>query len=81
MRKGGLSSSRKNRTGRDLIPLIKEYLNEEGNPDAPGYLARCLCWRVPIYAYLFSEDCFDIGTPESYQEVNDIYCRKLNPSG
>ena len=67
--------------GRDLIPLIKEYLNKGGNPDAPGYLARWLCRRVPIYAYLFSEDCLDIGTPESYQEVNRIYSRKLSPQG
>ncbi|MBA7658132.1 UTP--glucose-1-phosphate uridylyltransferase [subsurface metagenome] len=63
---------------REIIPLIRKYLSEGNNKDAPGFLAQWMCQRVAMYAYFFKEECYDVGTPESYQAVNEIYCRKLD---
>ena len=62
---------------REVIPLIKQYLTEGNNKDAPGFLLQWLCRRVPVYAFLFKEECYDIGTTESYREVDRIYSKKL----
>ncbi len=60
-----------------MIPLIKQYLTEGNNKDAPGFLLQWLCRRVPVYAFLFKEECYDIVTTESYREVDRIYSKKL----
>jgi len=58
------------------LPRINQYLKEGGNPDAPGNLLSWLVQKDPAYAFLFSEDCYDIGTVESYRQVNSIYMEK-----
>jgi glucose-1-phosphate thymidylyltransferase len=55
---------------RDTLPLIGDYLSKGFNPDAPGNFPAWLYKIKEVYAYSFNGDCFDIGTPESYQEVN-----------
>jgi glucose-1-phosphate thymidylyltransferase len=45
-----------------VLPLVGRYLEEGGNPDAPGYM--------------LSSPCRDIGTPEAYREANDFYGKK-----
>lgn len=59
-----------------VLPLVGRYLQEGGNPDAPGYLAAWLCRRLEMYAYMLSSPCRDIGTPEAYREANDFYGKK-----
>lgn len=54
---------------RDTLPLIKTYLDQGGNPDAPGNFPSWLYKRKPLRLYKFTGECFDIGTPESYKEV------------
>ncbi len=56
---------------KDTLPLFKQYLNEGGNSDAPGFFPAWLLKKKDVYAYIFHGDCFDIGTPESYHEVNE----------
>lgn len=58
---------------RETVPMIKQYLEEGGNPDAPGFFPSWLHKKKNVYAYLFNGDCYDIGTPESYKEVNRIF--------
>ncbi|MBQ4527957.1 MAG: nucleotidyltransferase family protein [Clostridia bacterium] len=58
---------------KETIPLIKKYLDEGNNPDAPGFFPSWLYKRKDVYAYAFSGECYDIGTPESYNEVNRIF--------
>lgn len=58
---------------RDTVPMIKQYLSEGNNPDAPGFFPSWLCKRKPIMAYAFDGECYDIGTPKSYEEVNKIF--------
>lgn len=58
---------------KDTLPLIKKYLAEGNNPDAPGFFPSWLHKVSPVYAYTFEGECYDIGTPESYEEVNKIF--------
>ncbi|MBP3447927.1 MAG: nucleotidyltransferase family protein [Clostridia bacterium] len=61
---------------QETLPLIKQYLEEGNNPDAPGFFPSWLYQRKPIYAYKFVGECYDIGTHESYREV----CEKFGNS-
>ncbi len=58
---------------KDTLPLIKKYLAEGGNPDAPGFFPSWLHKIRPVYAYEFCGECYDIGTHDSYKEVNEIF--------
>jgi glucose-1-phosphate thymidylyltransferase len=56
-----------------MIHKIGSYLAEGGNPDAPGFFTQWVVKREPVYAYIFTEKCYDVGNLESYREVNRIY--------
>ena len=58
---------------RLTIPLIKIYLKEGNNPDAPGNFIPWLLKKRPVYAYCFKGQRYDIGTMASYQEVCRIF--------
>ena len=53
--------------------MFREYLESGNNPDAPGNFPAWLYKRKDVYAYTFSGECYDIGTPESYREVCRMY--------
>jgi len=59
---------------RETIPLIKRYLLEGENPDAPGNFIPWLIKHKNVYAYEFRGERFDIGTVESYEKV----CEKFS---
>jgi len=63
------------------LPLVQEYLEGGGTPDAPGFLVQWLCQRIPLYAYIFSEPCFDVGTPETYRWVDRLYRSRFTNEG
>jgi len=58
---------------KDTVPMIKQYLDEGNNPDAPGFFPSWLYRKKPVFAYHFEGICYDIGTHESYKEVCDIF--------
>lgn len=58
---------------RDTLPLIRQYLDDGNNPDAPGNFPVWLYSRKPVRAYMFDGICIDIGTRESYDEVKDSF--------
>lgn len=58
---------------QDTLPLFKTYLDLGKNPDAPGHFPAWLHTIKDVYAYIFQGECYDIGTPESYQEVNTLF--------
>ena len=58
---------------RETVPMFREYLDGGNNPDAPGNFPAWLYKRKDVYAYTFSGECYDIGTPESYREVCRMY--------
>jgi glucose-1-phosphate thymidylyltransferase len=63
---------------RDSLHLVGRYLEEDGNKDAPGYLLQWLCRRIPVYAWMFTEPCYDVGTPESYRRVDELFRSRRN---
>jgi glucose-1-phosphate thymidylyltransferase len=62
---------------RDTLPLIRQYLNEGQNSDAPGNFIPWLLTRKPVYAYKFEGRRYDIGTMESYQEVCRLFEERI----
>ena len=60
---------------KDTVPLIKQYLEEGNNPDAPGFFPSWLYKQKTVMTYAFDGDCYDIGTPKSYEEVNKIFSK------
>ncbi|MGI6326833.1 MAG: nucleotidyltransferase family protein [Saccharofermentanales bacterium] len=57
----------------ETLPLIGHYLQTGNNPDAPGNFPAWLYKRKPLRCYLFEGICIDIGTPEAYANVENIF--------
>ncbi len=51
------------------VDLLSQYLEDDNNPDEPGWFVQWLQAREPTYAYTFEGAWFDIGTPESYLDA------------
>ena len=58
---------------KEVIPMIKEYLEAGNKPDAPSYLFEYIYQRMPSYGFVFEEDFFDVGTHESLALVREKY--------
>jgi len=58
---------------KETVPMIKKYLDEGNNPDAPGFFPSWLYKHKEVFAYKFEGECYDIGTPKSYEDVNRIF--------
>ncbi|MFC4246727.1 sugar phosphate nucleotidyltransferase [Natribaculum luteum] len=54
---------------RESLSLLSTYLEEDNNPDEPGWFVQWLQEREPTYAFCFEGAWFDIGTPESYLDA------------
>ena len=55
---------------KETLPLFKEYLAGGNNPDSPGRFPEWLSRQGhELGAYLFTGECVDIGTHESYEEI------------
>jgi len=55
---------------KETLPLFAEYLAGGNNPDSPGRFPEWLCRQGhDMGAYLFTGECVDIGTHESYEEI------------
>ncbi len=58
---------------KDTVSKIKTYLDEGNKPDAPGNFLAWLYTRKTVYAYVMNGECYDIGTPKSLEEANEIF--------
>ncbi len=58
---------------RDTVPLISGYLAAGNKPDAPGNFPAWLYQRKPVRVYFFEGLCIDIGTPQSYEDVQTTF--------
>ena len=47
-------------------PLLREYLLQGGDADAPGYFVGWLAQRVAVYGYVAPGPSYDVGTPATY---------------
>ncbi len=52
---------------------IEEALADGCSPDAPGSFAAWLSRKVPVHAYIMPGKRYDIGSLESYREVQEEY--------
>ena len=53
--------------------LIRDYLRDHNNPDAPGYFLEWLINRIDTYGFIFDNAWYDIGSIESYNDVNELF--------
>lgn len=58
---------------KESVRLIKQYLDEGNNPDAPGHLVPYMCTHGDVYAYTFETTAIDIGTPETYADAQKLF--------
>ena len=58
---------------KETVKLFRQYIAEGNKSDAPGNFVVWLYTRKPVYAYKFAEECYDIGTPESYKTVCELF--------
>jgi len=56
---------------KETAKLFKTYLDEGNAPDAPGYFVQWLYQQKDVYAYTMNGDCYDIGTIEMYEKMNE----------
>ena len=56
---------------KDTLPLVRLYLDEGNNPDAPGHFPAWLFKRKQVRGYLFSGECIDIGTHDVYESMKN----------
>jgi glucose-1-phosphate thymidylyltransferase len=63
---------------KETLPLFETYISSGNKPDAPGYFPSWLYKRQDVYAYVFEGECYDIGTHDSYSEVNELFRRRKN---
>ncbi len=55
---------------KETIGLLKKYIDEGNNKDAPGNFPCWLYEKKPIHAWLFEGKCYDVGTLELYHELD-----------
>ena len=61
----------------ETIALFDKYIQEGNKLDAPGHFAAWLCKRETVLAYRFDGECYDVGTPEAYTQVCELYGNEL----
>ncbi len=62
---------------KDTLPLVKKFIDEGQNPDAPGMFIPWLIERKPVHAFEFAGMRYDIGTVESYEMVKELWAEKV----
>ncbi len=58
---------------KETLPLFKQYLDEGNKPDAPGYFVQWLYTKKDVKAYVMNGECYDIGTPQSYADIQKLF--------
>jgi glucose-1-phosphate thymidylyltransferase len=58
---------------RELLGLVREYLDAGNNPDQPGRLVEWLYPRVPVYAWVVPGRWYDIGSAETLAEADKAF--------
>jgi glucose-1-phosphate thymidylyltransferase len=63
---------------KSSIAMIRQYLGEGNNPDAPGFFISWLAKKTDVHGFVFGPQnrWFDIGSIESYENANSTFARK-----
>lgn len=56
---------------KETLPLFNTYLEDGNNKDSPGNFPSWLYKKKPLYCYISEGTCFDIGTIETYNKLNE----------
>lgn len=59
--------------GREVLPLISQYLRDGNNPDQPGRLLMWLYQRRPVYVFPIAGPWLDIGSPEQLAQADRLF--------
>ena len=55
---------------KETLPLFNTYLEEGNNKDSPGNFPSWLYKKKPVYCCITTGQCHDIGTIDTYNELN-----------
>lgn len=58
------------------LPFLKQYLDEGGNPDAPGHYIEWLHEQIPVYGKILEGWWCDIGNERTYREADKLYAER-----
>ncbi len=59
------------------LNLLHRYIDDENNPDKPGYFVKWLSEKKEVYGFTFAGKWFDIGQMDSYKAANLEYEERL----
>lgn len=57
---------------RNTLKLFKEYMKSDNSKDAPGFFLQWLIKKTEVFAFVFSNYWFDIGSFESLDEAKEF---------
>ncbi len=60
---------------RHVLPLIRQYVDEDNNPDQPGRLVQWLYSRVDVFTWRVPGDWYDIGSEETLRQADENFSR------
>jgi glucose-1-phosphate thymidylyltransferase len=55
------------------LAMVRKYLEEGNNPDAPGYFMQWLVKKEKVYGYEFSGKWLDVGDINSYNKAKEEF--------
>ncbi|MAF37004.1 hypothetical protein CL622_07855 [archaeon] len=61
---------------KQTVPLIKQYLQNGNNNDAPGYFVEWLHKQVPVKGVVTKGELWDIGCIKSYESTHNYFLEK-----
>ena len=61
---------------REQLPLVKKGIEDGCGVDAPGSFISYLCRKEDVYALKMPGERYDIGTLESYREIQELFVKK-----
>jgi glucose-1-phosphate thymidylyltransferase len=65
---------------KEHVPMLRQYLEEGHNKDAPGHFIAWLHQQVPVFAFPIPGEWYDIGDIDSYNQANSLFeAREKSP--
>ena len=61
---------------KHVLGCIRAYLEEGGNPDAPGHFSEWLHRREPMFAFTCAGEMVDVGTLGGYRQADERFSRQ-----
>jgi glucose-1-phosphate thymidylyltransferase len=58
---------------REVLPMVRRYVEEGNNPDQPGRLVEWLYTRIPVHTWRVPGRWLDIGSPQTLREADELF--------